>query len=326
MTKETQAMLSFSPRGMRPTEPSPRRESERGQLLVIFALALVALVAFVGLIIDGGGTSLQKRDQQNVADAAAMAAGYALVNGQDVTAAAQSVAAANGYVDGQDNTTVTVVNGTDSISVTVLRPHRNYFSGVIGFASWDVAAAASVEAGVPNVAAGTMPVIFNEAMFATSESIAYYTNPNSPVTFGEPPPGTEDIPVEPDQFNWTVFCIAGSDTCNANSDVVEDWIDEEGIEAEVGINWEIAPLNAGSHTTLYSSMAGVVGDSFPVAIVNDDGVLQGWGCFNLTGAVGGASKSISGWFEFGCDPPEGGIIHGIGSAGFFGAYTIQLID
>ena len=53
-------------------------------MLVIFALALTGLVGMVGLIIDGGDTALQRRDMQNVADAAAMAAGYALVNGMDV--------------------------------------------------------------------------------------------------------------------------------------------------------------------------------------------------------------------------------------------------
>jgi hypothetical protein len=296
-------------------------------MLVLFALAMIALVGMVGLIIDGGDTSLQRRDQQNVADAAAMAAGYALLNGDDVEAAAQSVAAANGYVDGEDGTTVTVINGSDSITVDVSRPHRNYFSGILGFASWGVTATAAVEAGVPNVASGTMPIIFNDAMFATPESIAYYSNPESPIAFSEPPPGTEDIPKEADEFNWTVFCIAGSgDACNADSNVVSEWIVEEGIQAAVGIDWEIAPLNAGAHTTLFNAMAGMVGTSFPVAIVNDAGVLQGWACFNLTGSVGGETKTVSGWFEFGCDPPEGGIIHGIGDGGVFGAWVVQLID
>ena len=76
--------------GRRPMAPSDRRVSERGQMLVIFALAMVALIGMVGLIIDGGDTALQRRDQQNVADAAAMAAGYAYVNGLDETAAAQT--------------------------------------------------------------------------------------------------------------------------------------------------------------------------------------------------------------------------------------------
>jgi Flp pilus assembly protein TadG len=327
MNKEIQAMLRLSLHGGRPSEPSPRREPERGQMLVLFALALIGLIGMVGLIIDGGDTALQRRDQQNVADAAAMAAGYASLNGQDPTAAAQTVASSNGYTDGTDDTTVTVTISADETQMTVdvSRPHRNYFSGILGFASWQVSATATVEAGVPNVVTGTMPVIFNEAMF-DDENLATYTNPDLPVSFSEPPPGTEDVPQEPDEFNWTVFCVAGGDSCNASSDVVGDWIEADGIEAEVSTDWEIAPLNAGAHTDLFDAMADVVGETFPVAIVNDAGVLVGFGCFHLTGSVGGGTKSISGWFEYPCDPPQGGIIHGIGSAGLFGAYVIQLID
>lgn len=315
-------MIRVSIRTPRPTRQRPRLEAERGQLLVIFALALVALIGMVGLIIDGGDTALQRRDQQNVADAAAMAAGYAFLNYEDEFAAAQAVAAANGYTHGQDSTTVVVTSHATGITVEVSRPHRNYFSGILGFSSWDVTTTATVESGVPNAATGTMPIIFNEDAFDNPAN----RDPNAPATFSEPPPGTEDIPLTDAEFNWTVFCTAGSDTCNANSDVVEDWVEEDGIQAEVTTDWMIAPLNAGSHTTLFSAMAGVVGESFPVAIVDDDGVLLGWGYFHLEGAVGGSSKSISGWFEEAFDYPELGTVHGRGTAGTFGGYVVQLID
>ena len=49
-------------------------------MLVIFSLCLVAIIAMTGLVIDGGMTFVQKREQQNVADAAALAGAYAYVN------------------------------------------------------------------------------------------------------------------------------------------------------------------------------------------------------------------------------------------------------
>ncbi|MBN2392126.1 MAG: Tad domain-containing protein [Anaerolineae bacterium] len=48
-------------------------EKERGQALVILAFALIALVAFAGLAIDGGRTYSARRQAQNTADAVAMA-------------------------------------------------------------------------------------------------------------------------------------------------------------------------------------------------------------------------------------------------------------
>lgn len=47
--------------------------NEKGQAIVILAIALVALLAFVALAIDGGNLYSARREAQNAADAAAMA-------------------------------------------------------------------------------------------------------------------------------------------------------------------------------------------------------------------------------------------------------------
>ena len=49
------------------------RRSPRGQMIIIVALALTALVAMTGLVIDGGMAWSNRRQVQNAADAAAMA-------------------------------------------------------------------------------------------------------------------------------------------------------------------------------------------------------------------------------------------------------------
>ena len=53
----------------------PRRGSdpERGQILPMFALALVTLVLMAGAVVDGGYAYAQRRLTQNAADFAAMA-------------------------------------------------------------------------------------------------------------------------------------------------------------------------------------------------------------------------------------------------------------
>src|SRR4051794_13084268 len=88
----------------RPSTPAmDRRGRESGQVLVIFALALIAIVAMTGLVLDGGSTFVQRRDQQNVADAAALAAAYAYATtGSTASAstAAQMIATDNGFANG----------------------------------------------------------------------------------------------------------------------------------------------------------------------------------------------------------------------------------
>jgi hypothetical protein len=318
--KEAFVMAHPTPRG-RPTEAVDRHPAERGQLLAIFALAMVGVIGMIGLIIDGGDTAFQRRDQQNVADAAAMAAGYAYVNEQDEIAAGQSVAAANGYVNGSDNTTVTVLSLSDRITVNVTRPHRNFFSGVLGFASWDVTTTASVTAGPVVAAYGLMPLIFNQVAWEANRDAA------NPITFGEPPSGNADIPMATNEFNWTLFCTANGTGCNGDSSTIGEWINADGVSTTVALSDEINPLNAGAHTTLYSDLFGAIGESFPVAIVDDTGQLTGFALFHLTGTAGGNTKQISGWFDETLDAPQFKVLHGFGSSpGFVGRYGVELID
>lgn len=281
--------------GRSPAAHRSREERERGQMLVIFALALTAMVGMVGLIIDGGDTFLQRRDQQNVADAAAMAAGYAWVNSYDAAtaqAAGQAVATANGYTNGVDGTIVTVTVGSTDITVDVQRPHRNYFSGVVGMASWDVSTTASVQAGVPNAAYGAMPLIFNQKAYDKAENRA-----GNVISFSEPGLFDGDVPLTDSTFNWTVFCTASGNPCNLNTDTANDLINGTGNSTWVTLDEFIGPLNTGDHTALFNSLAGKVDLVFPVAIVDDEGALQGWASFHLTGSVGGSTKQISGWFD-----------------------------
>ena len=83
----------------------PGRDA-RGQVLVIVALGMVAFIAMVGLVIDGGNAWGQQRETQNGADAAAKAGTAviqqmltgATVSGNDVACATEASATANGKV------------------------------------------------------------------------------------------------------------------------------------------------------------------------------------------------------------------------------------
>jgi Flp pilus assembly protein TadG len=306
------------------------RERDRGQILVIFALGIVAIIAMTGLVIDGGATYVQRRGQQNVVDAAAMAAAYTYLNTKGDTAkavaAAQKVAADNGYPNGGDTkvTVLVAAKADDAAAVTVslTKPHRNYFSGIVGFTTWDVSTTATAETGVPNGAYGVMPLIFNKKVWNSNAH-----DPDHPVKFDEPGTGTEDVPQTASQFNWTVFCTANGNPCNADSNTVDQIINDNGEEQTVTLNMEIGPLNAGAHTTLFSDLAKHVGNAYPVAIVNDDGEMQGWAWFHLTGSVGGDTKQISGWFETDFNVPPLIIVPGGGTgSSAFGAYVVQLTN
>jgi hypothetical protein len=313
---------------------------ERGQVLVVFALALVAIVAMIGLVLDGGSTFAQRRDEQTVSDLASLAGATAYLNASGdhsarsvaADAAARVVATANGYTTGTDGVTVAVdIVGTSAYStirVTVTKPHRNNFSGVVGMSSWDVTATAQTEVTAKaNGVVGAMPLLFNEEAFPTAlcdESSGTCTAE----VYQLPGSGNEDVPQDATQFNWTIFCEGGGTTgCNGDSDGVDDIMDGNGTGEAVYLTDDLGPLNAGSHTDLFNDLEAFIGGIFPVPVVDDDGVMVGFAYFKLLSVEGSSVKSIRGYFvspvrgaELVYNPDKGDATLNTG------AFLIKLID
>ncbi len=86
---------------------------EQGQSLILIVFGIVGLIAVAGLAIDGGAAMANRRNAQNAADNAAMAAALAITQGNDPYTAAYQVAAANGYDNNGTDNTVTINISTD---------------------------------------------------------------------------------------------------------------------------------------------------------------------------------------------------------------------
>ncbi len=143
---------------------------ERGQILVIFALSITAVIAMVGLVLDGSGAFSQKRFEQNAADLASLAGANAYMNTSGSIAAkttaaiagAQASVTKNGYTHGVGGTTVSVAvshrsSGAD-VKVNITSPHQNSFARVIpGNNAWDVSVTATAWAGLIDTANGAGP-------------------------------------------------------------------------------------------------------------------------------------------------------------------------
>jgi len=121
--------------------------SERGQALVIIAVAMIGLVAITGLAIDGSQTYSDRRHAQNAADTSAFAGALAKVRGQDIVLAARTRAASNGFNNDGVQNTVTVHNppeascdgtegpyagNTEYVQVIINATTDTYFAPVVG--------------------------------------------------------------------------------------------------------------------------------------------------------------------------------------------------
>src|SRR4051794_11097663 len=74
------------------------RDGERGQTLVIVALAAIPIIMLLGLVIDGGWAYTQQRRTQNAMDAAANAGAVMLVQDLPFRAQGQTQPKTDGQV------------------------------------------------------------------------------------------------------------------------------------------------------------------------------------------------------------------------------------
>ena len=125
-----------------------RLRGDEGQVLVMVALMMVGVVSVVGLVSDGGLVFAQRRDLQNVADAAAAAGAMQIdeavyrSTGEVVLDEQLARDAAVLYLDGLDY----VVNVLpDRVEVAVSRQATTGFLRVIGIDGVEVTASASAE-------------------------------------------------------------------------------------------------------------------------------------------------------------------------------------
>ena len=153
-----------------------RRRGERGQIIVVMALAMTALILAVGLVVDSGFAWAQRRAAQNAADLASLAGtrvvalsrAGATLNGTSVLASMNQVNSANGapsvapgdafYVDSNGASLgVQVTSGAAipaaarGVQTSTVRTWRPFFLGVMGVTSWNASAQATSKSSVNRI-------------------------------------------------------------------------------------------------------------------------------------------------------------------------------
>ncbi len=121
--------------------------------MVLVAIFLLGLVAVAGLVADGGMVLAQRRDLQNVADAAAAAgamqldeATYRASGGADVSLdESAAYAAAVGYISAEGGVAYTVTTTPTGVTVQVSRGASTAFLRLLGIDDVSISASAVAE-------------------------------------------------------------------------------------------------------------------------------------------------------------------------------------
>jgi len=322
---------------------SPSPGDPRGQILVIFALALVAITAMVGLVLDGGSTFAQRRAEQNAADLAALAAANDLIVNQgsaDWLGTAHSIAELNGYEDGVNGVTVTVTcrncpgQALDAnyegvqVKVDITGKHRNAFVGVVGMPTWDVSVTATSKTGWPDSAAGPAPFIVSKKAFDEAGKATSCTGKSDQCDLEHP---VNDTPTQPKEFTWTDFGYDKpcDETGNVNDHDLQDYMDGQAdFSLTLQFGCYIAQHNNGVMNNIVARLAALAPLTVPIPIVDEEGKFVGWATFILTSAKpDGRNGILTGYFLTGLQNQRLDVKSpGFGTAIFGGTYQLKLID
>ncbi|MCW2921822.1 MAG: Protein of unknown function rane [Thermoleophilia bacterium] len=152
------------------------RTSEDGQAIIVFAIFLVVLLCFVGVIIDGGMYYVERRDMQGVADAAALAAVRELPR-----SSAQATAKANEYAGSRNSDakgTLQSIQFSDAnrqVTVRVGKTGTQNFGKILKLGAPAISASATARVQMMGARPGMLPIAFMRDRFTigTNEEIKW---------------------------------------------------------------------------------------------------------------------------------------------------------
>src|SRR5436309_11881435 len=133
------------------TFPSRGNRNERGQVMAMTAIGLIARCAVAGLAGDVGYFFDYRRRMQTAADAAALAGAEQARRDNKIASAAQAAAATDGFTNGTDGTEVAVhspplsgyyAGNPSYVEAIISQTRPSLFMGVLGFQSAKVSARA----------------------------------------------------------------------------------------------------------------------------------------------------------------------------------------
>jgi len=118
-----------------------KAKMEKAQSLLLIAVAMLALLGLTAIAIDGGNVYRDRRQAQNAADNAALAAALAITQNQDWQQAASTRASQNGYLNDGVRSVVEVyyppvegpyAGNTEYVQVIITSHVSTYFASIVG--------------------------------------------------------------------------------------------------------------------------------------------------------------------------------------------------
>jgi len=284
------------------------KNKESGQVLVIVALFLIALIAILALVLDGGNIYLQRRRMQNAADAGALAGARTLaLNGtvEEARAVAQEYTVQRNQADSCqitiDASGVTVVACTDA---------QMTFARVVGLNQVTVCAQAAAKFGPVGAATGLAPIAVRNFDYLYGPTYTLWYDKNDP----DPCPPGDTTCIAGERRSWiNLGCTCDGLPCGCggpNASELKTWM-ETGYDGTTWVNRWMGGTGGVVDSALHAAKARI-GDVLLMPIYNqvsgDYYHIRKIAAFRVTDVKDtGNPKYIKGHFEcyFLAAPPTG---------------------
>jgi Flp pilus assembly protein TadG len=273
------------------------RRRQEGQVTVLAAIFMVALVGMAGLVLDVGSWFRQQRVTQATVDAAALAGAQSLPgNSAAADATATQFAAKNGGVAGLSITVGSKWTTDDMITVSQATPSTGFFSNLFGISTVTVRATASAVSEVPTDALYVAPIVVNiKHPDLSGPGCPCFNHPTTLELGKTGAPGA--------------FALVNLDIGDTNGTIgastLADWI-LKGYDqylplgsyfSDPGAKWNNSQIQNAMQARYGTDLLFPVYDTLIDQGSNAEYHILGWAGFHLTLAqAGGDSGSLNGYF------------------------------
>ena len=191
-----------------------RGRNESGQVLVLLAVAMLALVGLLAQAIDGGFLYLNRRRMQNAADAGALAGGRVLaLNGTG----AQAYAAAHDYAVNRNHAaTVDIRVNSPSISVKACTAVDMTFARVLGVDQRTVCASAGGRFDGVSETGGAAPIAIRDFPYVIGQPYTIWDDE----TDADPMSGN----IQGSYRGWLCMTCVNADCGACGSELLKTWM------------------------------------------------------------------------------------------------------
>jgi Putative Flp pilus-assembly TadE/G-like len=203
--------------------------NQKGQSMVVTVVFLTVLMGMAALVIDAGSWYRAHRAAQSTADAAALAGAQGLPDTTRATSLANEYVGKNsGAAPGASGTAITFTKQdfeTDTIQVTVTKPHPGFFAKLFGLGTVSVKGRATARAWNVSSVRGVAPITVNYKHSLLNCTRG--TKPTCNPTFGVPTTLTlEDIHTSGGKDAAGSFGLINLDQNDPNpgANTLADWL------------------------------------------------------------------------------------------------------